>query len=238
MFAESVAWYDAIYAQVKDYGAEAAVVAALVRQLCPGARTVLDVGCGTGEHARRLAREHGFAVAGLDLEPGFLALAAGKLPEGRFHQGDMADFALGARYDAVICLFSAIGYVRTRERLARALACFRAHLNPGGVMLVEPWFEPDQWRPGNVTHVVARQGDAIVCRVSHSAVSGTISTITFHYLAASPEGIRHASEVHELGLFTRAEMLAAFVAAGLEAVWDPEGPTGRGLYTAVAPAGG
>ncbi len=33
--------------------------------------------------------------------------------------------------------------------------------------------------------------------------------------------------------FTVAEYLEAFAAAGLDAEHDPEGPTGRGLYTAI-----
>lgn len=40
----------------------------------PGARSVLDIGCGTGEHARHLVG-HGYAVDGLDIESSFVELA-------------------------------------------------------------------------------------------------------------------------------------------------------------------
>ena len=47
-----------------------------------------------------------------------------------------------------------------------------------------------------------------------------------------PKGTRHASEVHELGLFTKDELMGAFRSAGLQADYDPKGLTNRGLYIA------
>src|SRR3712207_7289123 len=49
-----------------------------------------------------------------------------RYPDVRFHQGDMTDFDLGRRFDVVVCLFSAIGYVLTEERLRQTLANFRS----------------------------------------------------------------------------------------------------------------
>src|SRR5262249_32549556 len=131
MFTESAEFYDAIYS-FKDYAAEAAQVAAKTRAARPDSRTILDVACGTGEHARLLAQRHGFEVDGLDLDPGLLRLARQKHPAGQFLQADMSDFTLGRRYDAILCLFSSIGYLVTLDRITRALVCFRRHLAPRG----------------------------------------------------------------------------------------------------------
>lgn len=51
--------YDLLYVDggVKDYQAEAADLAALVRTRCPSAWSALDDACGTGEHLRYL-RQH------------------------------------------------------------------------------------------------------------------------------------------------------------------------------------
>ena len=129
MFSASAEYYDLIYSTFKDYSSEAALVAALLRQFNPHSRTVLDVACGTGEHARRLAAL-GFTVDGLDLDPAFVRIARQKHPAGHFVEADMSDFQLPDRYDAVLCLFSSIGYLKTLDRVARALACFRRHLRP------------------------------------------------------------------------------------------------------------
>jgi hypothetical protein len=66
-----------------------------------------------------------------------------------------------------------------------------------------------------------------------SAAAGSVSVIDFHYLVGEASGIRHFSERHELGLFTEADYIAAFEAAELDPLHDPEGLTGRGLYVGV-----
>jgi ubiquinone/menaquinone biosynthesis C-methylase UbiE len=150
MFSESTELYDLIYSEFKDFQAEAADVSALLRRICPNAKRILDVGCGTGRHAEALVKEHGYQVDGLDIESGFLEIARTRCPEGRFFRGDMASFNLDDSYDAVICLFSSIGYVRTTERLALAAQSMRRHVAPGGVAIIEPWFTPSKFSHGSL----------------------------------------------------------------------------------------
>lgn len=234
MFSESAEFYDLIYGAMKDYAAEARAIAELLRRTHPQASTVLDVACGTGEHARLLAAEHGFRVDGVDLDPAFVRIAAAKNPSGRFERADMAAFELGRRYDAVLCLFSSIGYVRTEDRLRGALACFRDHLAPGGVVIVEPWFRPDTFSAGQTTSKTIEAEGLRIVRTSATEVVGRLSRVRFDYRIEGPEGLRQATEIHELGLFTVEEMMAAFAAARLAVDHDPQGLTGRGLYIARA----
>jgi ubiquinone/menaquinone biosynthesis C-methylase UbiE len=234
MFSHSAALYDLIYSQFKDYAAEAAAIAARVRAAHPHAKQLLDVGCGTGEHARLLAERHGFRVDGLDLDPALVRIARDKVPSGTFHVADMTDFDLGRSYDAVLCLFSSIGYLRTLDNVRRALASFRRHLAPGGVAIVEPWFTPEVIMPNHV-HIATAESEAVtVCRMGHTEVEGRISRLRLDYLIGRAEGIEHVGETHELGLFTVEEMLASFHAAGFTVEHDPEGLIGRGLYVARA----
>jgi SAM-dependent methyltransferase len=229
MFTETTALYDIIYSTFKDYDAESAKIAALLERERPGCRTVLDVACGTGEHARLLAERQGLAVDGIDLEPAFVEIAQRKNPTGRFVVSDMRDFHLPGRYDAVICLFSSIGYLRTMDRVREALACFREHLAPGGVVVVEPWFGPGILQDGYVGTNVGERDGVHVERTSRTEVDGLLSRLHFDYDITDASGTRHASEVHELGLFTPDEMRAAFEANGLTAAYDPVGLIGRGL---------
>jgi SAM-dependent methyltransferase len=233
MFTESAALYDLIYSTFKDYPAETAALAALIRREHPRAKTILDVACGTGEHARLLARDHGFDVDGLDLDPAFVRIARAKL-RGEVYEGDMTSFALGRRYDVVQCLFSSIGYVRTLDNVRRALSRFREHLAPGGVVLVEPWFAPGVMQQGRVSINTAERDDVRVARMAHTEVDGRLSRIRFEYLVGRASGIEHLTEVHELGLFTTEEQLRAFEEVGLTATHDPSGVDGRGLFVARA----
>lgn len=233
MFSKSAELYDLIYSKFKDYKDESRRVAALLERVHPGAETVLDVACGTGEHARLLARDHGYSVDGFDLEPEFVRLAREKHPTGRFVCADMTTFELGRRYDAVLCLFSSIGYVRTVENVERTLRRIREHLAPGGVVVLEPWIEPGAWQSGRVFLHTAEAEDVTVCRMSHSARRGDVSVVEFHYLVGRDEGMEHLTETHELGLFAREDLERCFGAAGFAEVgYDPEGLIGRGLFTA------
>jgi SAM-dependent methyltransferase len=232
MFSESAELYDLIYASFKDYEAETRRLVTLLESVRPGARTVLDVACGTGEHARLLAERHGLVVDGIDLDPAFVQIAQRKHPTGRFVVADMCDFHLGRQYDAVICLFSSIGYVRTLDRVGQALACFREHVAADGVIVVEPWFPPGVLQDGYVASNVG-EGDGVrVERSSRTEVQGRLSRLHFDYDILDHGRSYHASEIHELGLFTRDEMRAAFEANGLAADYDEQGLIGRGLFVA------
>ena len=231
MFSRSARIYDAIYASIRDYPREAAELDRLIQERRPGARTLLDVACGTGAHLEHL---EGYEVEGLDLDPEMLAVARERLPDVPFHEGDMAVFALGERFDAVVCMFSSIGYVRTEERLSSAIASMARHLEPGGVLVVEPWLSPDVWMDRHVGAVFVDDPELKIARMNVAQREGTVSMFEFEYLVGTPDGIERFTERHELGLFRVEQYLQAFRIAGLEAEHDQEGPMGRGLYIATA----
>jgi SAM-dependent methyltransferase len=228
-YAQAAEFYDILYLKQKDYQAEAEHLAGLIRDLHPAARRVLDVGCGTGEHARLLTAL-GFEVDGVDLEPTFVELARAKCPAGAFVVADMTALALAGRYDVVVCLFSAIGYVGTVEALRRTVAGLAAHLSPAGVLMVDPWFEPGQLTDRWLTVITGEAEGLKVCRMSRTLVDDRVSRLEFEYLIGRPDGIERRSETHELGLFTQEEMETAFRKAGLTVTRQPEALRTRGLY--------
>ena len=232
MFRKSQRFYDAVYSW-KDYKTEADRLDRLIRERNPSARTLLDVACGTGKHLELL--RGGYEVEGVDLDPEMLGVARGRLPDVPLHEGDMATFDLGKRFDAVTCLFSSIAYTRTTEGLRRAVATMARHLEPGGVLVVEPFFTPEAWRDGEVFGLWVDEPDVKIARVNLNARRDRLAIMDFHYLVGTPEGVEHLTELHEAALFTHEEHLEAFRDAGLEPEHDPEGLMGRGLYLAVAP---
>ncbi|MCQ9362278.1 class I SAM-dependent methyltransferase, partial [Corynebacterium sp. 153RC1] len=139
MFSNSAAIYDAVYS-FKDYADESERLRALIAERSPGASTLLDVACGTGKHLEQL--RSWYEVSGVDLDPELLGIARERLGDVDLRTGDMTDFALDGQFDVVTCLFSSIGYVGTVERLGSAITAMATHLNPGGVLIVEPWLTP------------------------------------------------------------------------------------------------
>ena len=230
MFSKSARYYDAIYASIgKDYASEAAKTRKIIQKFKrTKGKSLLDVACGTGVHAWYLSKY--YQVEGLDLDARILAAAKKKHPGIRFHRGDMVNFDLGRRYDAVVCLFSSIGYVKTKSRLQKAVTTMVRHLLPGGVLVIEPWFSAGQWHPGRTFVTQVDKPELKIVRMSLSKQRGKASLIEFHYLIGTSKGIEHSVEIHELGLFTHKEYMDAFKAAGLNVTHDPHGLDGRGLY--------
>ncbi|MCN9244371.1 class I SAM-dependent methyltransferase [Streptomyces sp. RY43-2] len=226
--------YDLFYlGRGKDYAAEAAAMAELVRSRTPGAASLLDVACGTGTHLEHFVAQ--FAEAeGLELSADMLRHARSRIPDVRLHQEDMRDFRLGRTFDAVVSMFSSVGYLRTTAELDGTLRTFAAHLAPGGVVVVEPWWFPETFIEGWVSADVVRKDDRTVARVSHSVREGNATRLEEHFTVAdSGLGIRHFSEVHLITLFHQGEYEKAFETAGLRVEYLEGGPSGRGLFVGV-----
>lgn len=226
--------YDRVYAW-KDYRAEARRVRELVRRYGPPrARTLLDVACGTGSHLAYLSRW--YSVTGIDASREMLREARRKLPAVRFVQGRMQDFRLDQRFDVIMCLFSAIGHVRSRRDLTRTLANFARHLNPRGVAIVEPWLTPGRYRVGSIH--LATSGTTVqpIARMNSSERRGNRSVMDMHYLVADNGKVRYWVERHDLALFDVPTQLEAFRAAGLGVRHIPSRFTmPRGLYVGTLP---
>ncbi|MFC7895168.1 class I SAM-dependent methyltransferase [Streptomyces sp. NPDC057381] len=226
--------YDLVHqGKGKDYAGEAADLADLVTGRVPGARSLLDVACGTGLHLAHLAGRFE-RVEGLELSPDMLAAARRRNPSTTVHHGDMRDFSLETTYSAVTCMFSSIGHMADQGELDAALAAFAAHTEPGGVVVVEPWWFPDTFTPGYVGAAVVEAEGKTISRVSHSRLEDGATRIDVHYLVAEPgRDIEHLSESHRITLFPRSAYELAFERASLATEFLPGGPSGRGLFIGV-----
>lgn len=228
-YSGSAELYDLVYS-FKEYADEAAWLVSLVAERAPDARSLLDVGCGTGRHLQRLRAR--FECEGVDLDEALLAAAAERLPGVPLHQADMRTLDLGRTFDVVTCLFSAIGYMLDLDQLQQATAALARHVAPGGLLLVEPWITPDVWQAGRPQALAAQDDRLAVTRMSRSGVEGRVSWVEMDYLVSDGTSLERFEERHEMGLFTPDEMKAALEATGLRAEHDPAGLIGRGLWVA------
>lgn len=107
----------------------------LLKALRPGSR-VLDLGCGTGLPTAKQFADAGHHVVGVDLSANMAGLSRRNVPEGEFHQRDIADVrpdgpdGLG-RFDAVTAFFTIL--MLPRAEIPHALRLVHDLLVPGGL---------------------------------------------------------------------------------------------------------
>jgi SAM-dependent methyltransferase len=136
--------YDALYRN-KDYEGEVDLIErVLTRHGLGGTRRLLDLGCGTGNHALPLARR-GHTVVGVDRSPGMLTRARAKaateylVTPAEFHLADIRQLDLGQRFEAALMMFTVLGYQFEDADLMAALAAVRRHLEPNGLFIFDVW---------------------------------------------------------------------------------------------------
>jgi SAM-dependent methyltransferase len=100
---------------------------------------ILDLACGYGRHANRLA-SLGHQVVGIDLTEGFLEIAR-RDAEARgvqvdYHQGDMRQLDFDQEFDVLLSLFTAFGYFSDDENMD---VLHRIHnaLRSGGTLVLD-----------------------------------------------------------------------------------------------------
>lgn len=230
MYGDHAHLYDPMYAW-KDYEAEAeALRAVLVSEGVSEGSRLLEAAVGTGGHLRHLARH--FEVAGFDLNAGMIAVARTKLPSCRLWVADMRAFEVEAPVDALICLFSSIGYLTDQAQLEQAAARFHAALRPGGLLVIEPWLTPEQWRDGHPSLQTYDSPDLKLARGTVGRREGELSVLDMHWLVVRPgQPVEHFVDQHRVWLCPRDQMRQIFEAAGFDLRFeDPGLPRGRGLF--------
>ncbi|MHC4605622.1 MAG: class I SAM-dependent methyltransferase [Planctomycetota bacterium] len=137
-------WYESAFRETypityphRDDASAAREIAAIVRLVGIDGGSVLDLCCGTGRHAAALA-ESGFGVTGLDLSAPLLA-KAGARPRlaGRLARGDMRRLPFGRRFDAVVNLFTSLGYFAEDAQNGKVAAEMHRVLRPGGRVVID-----------------------------------------------------------------------------------------------------
>ncbi|KEO75001.1 class I SAM-dependent methyltransferase [Anditalea andensis] len=227
MFTKTAEFYDALYA-FKDYGQACSELTQLIKTHQPEATTLLDIACGSGKHLTYLRDT--FDVQGLDLNEELLNVAKRRCPEIKFHHQDMTDFDLDMKFDAVVCLFSSIGYVCTVENLNKAIKGMTDHLAPGGVLVLEPWITKEKYWQNHLAANYVDQPNLKIAWMYKHEMEDNRSIFNINYLVGTSEGVESFTEQHVMGLWTEEEYMDAFRLAGIEVTYDEKGLFGRGMY--------
>lgn len=227
-FTESVDVYDIIYGELVDYDRHVTHVLELIAARCPDVRSVLEMGCGTGQFMHRLAPE--VDVVGVDLSHEMLAVCRRKHPDLEVHHGDFATVDLGRRFGAVVCLFSSIGYVSGVAGLETAIENFVRHTAPEGVVVIDGWLRPESAVDGFYNQQSFERDGVLVTRSTLAFVRGAETEMLAGHLVNDGKHLRTFTERHLMGLFSDDQYLEAMESAGLSDLAVVEGFNLRGRF--------
>jgi SAM-dependent methyltransferase len=194
------AGYDATVAGFGPYERLVAEIAGLIERGAGGAPArVLDIACGTGSVARRLARR-GHAVVGCDVVPALVEVARRRTPRALAGRVDFSarDVALAGppavdAFDAVVVMHTLYWHPHPDRLL---LACHAA-LRPGGHAIVVSYQRPAAVRP---TVAAVRRAEG--CLAAAGALRWLVPTAAFEALRRIPK--RYVDERAVRGLLARA----------------------------------
>lgn len=208
-------YYDALYVKAEEYAPEAIRVKALLGKYgVPQKGNLLILACGTGGHIPYFKDE--YIVSGLDLSRDMLNLAKEKFPGIQFHLGNLINFELNSTFDALICLYGSIGFVKTVDNLKAAMKCIARHLKLNGIALITPWSTVEDFQNMLVVDSVDRPELKIARMEQVRLKEPKVVEVTFHHLLGKDNEVTYHNQSIEIGLFTEEEYKSAMTEAGLE----------------------
>jgi SAM-dependent methyltransferase len=202
-------WRSAPYDRFVDLCLEAAAAQGT------GVRRVLVATCGTANAAVELAGR-GLEVAGFDLSPAMLAVAAAKRPPGgpgpRLLVGDLRSVPVRDGWaDLVLVLNASLNYLLEPAEVLAALGHLGRVAADGGTVVVEPLsprFVHQGWAPGRRV-----DRDGLRLEATYTVEDGLV----VERLRWSLRGVEEA-ETYRQRLYGDAELEALLAAAGLRLV--------------------
>jgi SAM-dependent methyltransferase len=230
LYAELAALWPLI-SPVEDYAGEADVLAEVIRselglkrsrRAAPRPR-VLELGAGGGHTLHHLRA--GFDMTAVDLSPGMLAACRRLNPDVPTFVGDMRSVRLPATmvpdggFDAVL-IHDAIDYMRSPRDVTRTLATVRAHLRPGGVLVIAPTYVRETFR--NHDHEADQHSDGrtTVTYLSHihdADPDDTRYELRLTFLIERRGRVRQIDDRHTCGLFSVSNWVQLLGNAGFDA---------------------
>jgi SAM-dependent methyltransferase len=224
--------------RAKDYAGEVDLVERLLAKWrAAGPKNILDLGCGTGNHALPLA-ERGHRVTGVDRSPGMLAQARAKAaalslahpPD--FLEGDVRRLDLDQRFDVALMMFMVLGYQYENADLVAALTGLRKHLAPAGLFVFDVWngLAVLAQRPGERT-VETSVGDTRIVRKTRTRLDAVaqLCHVRFDIERTDANGTTAWEETHTVRFFFPQELDLVLRCNGMRLLQLSSFPDGEGL---------
>lgn len=143
-FKDYASYYNLLYKD-KNYKEEVEYINRLIKQFNPSAKTLIDLGCGTGKHIFEFEKL-GFESTGVDLSSQMISIANETKPSEKsiseFYQGDIRNYRNENKFDAVVSLFHVMSYQTTNNDLENAFSTAKKLMSEKGIFIFDCWYGP------------------------------------------------------------------------------------------------
>ncbi|HAR62074.1 MAG: SAM-dependent methyltransferase [Candidatus Margulisiibacteriota bacterium] len=235
VFADYSSYYDLLYKD-KDYKGEIDYIDMLIRKYNPRAKTILDLGCGTGRHDILLA-ERGYCIHGVDLSEEMIKIAKQYESSDRlsFSAGDIRNIKCGKKFDVIISLFHVMSYQIKNEDITSVVNTVSRHLEKGGVFIFDCWYGPAVLTDMPVVRVKRLENDELtVLRIAEPVMHPDENVVDVNYqlyitdkLSGNHSEVR---EMHKMRYWFKPEIEEVLKNKGFELIayeeWMSGKPTG------------
>jgi len=137
-------YYDLLYSD-KNYSGEVDYIIKLIKENSNEAKTLLDMGSGTGKHAE-LFCNNGYIVHGIDLSEDMLKIAKNRIKDKEdklsFSHSKIQELDLNKKFDVVVSLFHVMCYQNSNNELIKAFEVAKNHLKKDGIFIFDFWYGP------------------------------------------------------------------------------------------------
>jgi len=209
LYAEHPDVYDALYAD-KGYDREVAFVCEQFDERGNGGDRALVVGCGTGEHSKRL-RDRGFDVTGVDRYEAMVERARSK-SDADFRVGRLPDLPVDGAFDLVFVPFTVVNHL-SPDDFAPGLRALGDALADDGLLVFDVMGDrPEEPTPMQL-YTSDRPEGTYARLVQKRPTDGR--RYRWDSLVFTPDG-EFFADVHELTDFDRAVVVGALEVLGLD----------------------
>ena len=217
VFSDYARYYDLIYKD-KDYEKETEYVASLIRKFHPSARSIMELGSGTGIHAALLAKK-GFTVHGVERSEEMINVARHNVANRQkskssnpiFSLGDIREIRLSKRFDAVIALFHVISYQITNKDVTAAFETAKQHLKQGGIFIFDVWYGPAVLTEHPEVRIKRMKNEKIeITRLAEPVLkpNENVVNVNYHIFVRDrkSDAVKELKETHNMRYFFKPEI--------------------------------
>jgi len=209
-------YYDLLYSD-KDYDSEALYIHKLIKKNNKNASSILNLGCGTGNHDFYFAK-NGYNITGIDLSESNIKKAKAKLSKLNekdyslnFVNGDIRNIRLNKTYDVVISLFHVMSYQISNEDVKDVLSTAKAHLNDNGIMIFDLWYGPAVLTDRPTIRIKHIENENLsIRRIAEPEIFPNKNIVNVNYFIIikdkSNNKIKEVSETHKMRYFFKTEI--------------------------------